>query len=142
MYHIGLQTLRAKIRGFHVAGSTIASHISKAKSDRKNRLWEMKRQLGDAARYHLIAYGILRSVPYAQIEKCAENNRPSPQRVLDILTAHNSWEAGVQFMRYDIALVERLLTPSASVSDAAKRASNRHSTVTPTAPTMALEKAA
>lgn len=91
MYSIGLQVLRAKLRGFHAAGSTISSRISKSEKERKSRLWDVKRQLGTHCRHHLIAYGLLRGIPYNQIERCAPNNKPNPQAVLDIMLAHADW---------------------------------------------------
>ena len=124
MYHIGLQSLRAKIRGFQASGITITSRIGKAQGKKKNKLWELKRALGTHQRHHLIAYGILRGVPYHEIEKCASNNRPNPQTVLNILTEHNTWVMGVPYTKYDLAGIEQLLAAQ------------------PTAPTLAQEKAA
>ena len=121
MYTIGLQALRAKIRGFHASGSTISSRISKAHKEKKNRLWELKRALGTECRHHLIAYGLLRGVPYHEIERCAPNNRPNAREVLAIMQAHNTGFPGVPRQTYDLAAVERLLE---------------------SAPTMAHEKAA
>lgn len=121
MYNIGLQTLRAKIRGFHAAGSTISTRISRAHKERKSKLWELKRELGVHCRYHLIAYGILRGVPYHQIEKCAKTNQPNHQRLLNILNTHNTWMPGKLYKQYDLAQVGCLLAQS-------------------TAPTLTLEK--
>lgn len=92
MYHIGLQILRAKVRGFYAAGTTISSHISRSEKERKHRLWERKRELGSHCRHHLVAYGLLRGVPYNQIERCAEHNKPNPQLVLDIMLEHADWQ--------------------------------------------------
>lgn len=91
MYSIGLQVLRAKLRGFHAAGSTISLRISKSEKERKNKLWCTKRLLGSYCRHHLIAYGLLRGVPYCNIERCAPNNKPNAQTVLDIMLAHADW---------------------------------------------------
>jgi len=113
-YHIGLRVLRAKIRGFQAAGSTIASRISKSEKDRKNRLWNEKRLLGVHCRAHLVAYGLLRGVPYDQIEKCAPNNKLNPQLVLDIMLAHNGWDAKRGYVKYDLAVVEKLLAPASN----------------------------
>lgn len=121
MYTIGLQALRAKIRGFHVAGSTFSSRIGKAKREKKERLWNLKRALGNECRSHLIAYGLLRGVPYHEIERCAPNNRPNAREVLSIMLAHNTGFPGVPVRAYDLAAVEQLLE---------------------SAPTMAQEKAA
>ena len=109
MYHIGLQVLRAKIRGFQATGETITARISKAEKERKNRLWNEKRRLGVHCRHHLVAYGLLRGIPYARIERCAPNNRPNPQFVLDIMLAHNGWTKERGMVRYDLTSVQRLL---------------------------------
>lgn len=97
-HSIGLQVLRAKIRGFHVTGTTFTSRIKKAHADHKNRLWVQKRHLGVYARYHSLAYGILRGIPYAHIEKCAPNNRPNPQTILDTVLLHTMWTSA-QYLR-------------------------------------------
>jgi len=108
-FPIGLQVLRAKIRGFQCAGSTIASRISKTEKERKNRLWNEKRALGNHCRAHLVAYGLLRGVPYGQIEQPAENNKLNPQVVLDIMTAHNGWDPKRGYIKYDLETVTKLL---------------------------------
>lgn len=89
-HHIGLQVLRAKLRGFQAAGCTIASRITRSQKERKTRLWESKRRLGLHCRYHLVAYGLLREVPYERIERCAVENKLDPQVLLDIMLAHAS----------------------------------------------------
>lgn len=88
MYNIGLQVLRAKLRGFHAAGNSISCRIYKSTKERKSKLWNAKRKLGVHCRHHLIAYGFLRGVPYNQIERCAPNNKPDAQVILDIMLAH------------------------------------------------------
>ena len=121
MYHIGLQVLRAKIRGFIAAGSTISSRISKAEKQRKHRLWDAKRNLGTHCRHHLIAYGLLRCVPYHLIERCAPNNRPNPQAVLDIMLAHADWQEkkGLDLERVKVLLsMSNLATSTVPCVDA------------------------
>jgi hypothetical protein len=108
-HHIGLQVLRAKVRGFQAAGSTISSRISKSEKERKNKLWDDKRRLGTHCRYHLVAYGLLRDVPYAQIEQCAPNNLLRPESVLEIMLAHASWQ---QRSKLNLDSVKALLTRS------------------------------
>lgn len=49
-----------------------------------------KRQLGTVCRHHLIAYGLLRNIPYERIERCAENNKPNAEQVLAIIQLHAS----------------------------------------------------
>lgn len=107
MYSIGLQVLRAKLRGFHAAGTTISSRISRSEKERKHKLWDAKRELGSHCRYHLVAYGLLRGVPYDQIEKCATQNKLNPKVVLEIMLAHADWK---QRKGLDLAKVESLLT--------------------------------
>lgn len=92
MYSLGLQVLRAKVRGFHVTGSLITQRISRSKLDKKHNLWNAKRAIGNHARHHMIAYGFLRGISYERIEKCAINNQPNPQVVLDIMLAHADWQ--------------------------------------------------
>ena len=110
-YPIGLQVLRAKIRGFQEAGTTITSRISKAEKERKNSLWNQKRSLGVHCRHHLVAYGLLRGVPYNQIERCAPNNKLNAKVVLDIMQAHNGWDSKMEYVNYDLEAVKMLLMP-------------------------------
>jgi hypothetical protein len=114
-HHIGLQVLRAKLRGFHAAGSTISSRISKSEKERKNRLWDTKRKLGTHCRYHLVAYGLLRGVPYDRIERCAQENKLNPQIVLDVMLAHADWQ---QKRDLDLEKVKMLLATEAPVAAA------------------------
>jgi hypothetical protein len=50
--------------------------------------------LGSRARHAMIAYGILRGVPYAKIErKCRENNKPNPKMIQKhIFFVISAWE--------------------------------------------------
>lgn len=122
MYHIGLQVLRAKLRGFQAAGSTISSRISKSEKERKNKLWDLKRSLGVHCRYHLVAYGLLRGVPYSQIEKCAPNNKLKPELILEIMSAHADWQ---QKKGLDLEKVKTLLhVPEAEVAVATPAPAN------------------
>lgn len=91
--YVGLQALRAKIRGFQSAGESIHHRIGKAKGWKRHKLWSEKRQLGRYNRDHLIAYGLLRGLTYERIERCAEENRPDAARIFAIVQAHGNWEA-------------------------------------------------
>lgn len=108
-YHIGLQVLRAKVRGFHAAGTTITSRISNSEKERKHRLWDAKRKLGTHCRHHLIAYGLLRGLSYDQIERCAQNNKPDPNAVMEIMFEHAEW---AQAKELTLERVVQLLTPA------------------------------
>ena len=137
-YPIGLQVLKAKIRGFLASGSTIASRITKSEKDRKHRLWNEKRALGTHCRAHLVAYGLLRGVPYGQIEQPSSNNKLSPQVVLEIMTLHNGWDPKRGYIKYDLATVEQLL--AGGVGKWVKQANGTSQWVVE-APQTALEKA-
>lgn len=104
--YIGLQVLRAKIRGFQSAGETIHKRIFGSKGPKRDRLWCEKRLLGNYNREHLIAYGLLRGVPYERIEKCAKTNKPNVQRVFELIQAHGDGKAKREFT---LDLVKTLL---------------------------------
>jgi len=118
--HTSLQVLRAKIRGLQAAGVSIHNRIRKAKGPKRNRLWNEKRCLGGYNREHLIAYGLLRGIPYTRIEKCSENNRPNPQKVFELVQAHGAWRARQLFT---IEKVKELLTPGSTASTPKQEAS-------------------
>lgn len=131
-FPVGLQVLSAKLRGFQAAGSTISSHISQAQKERKSRLWDRKRALGTHCRYHLVAYGLLRNLPYEQIERCAPQNRLDPQRLLDIMLAHADLH-----QKRDLTLdkVKELMTPIV-LPESTKPASTPTNATTCPAPTV------
>lgn len=85
---IGLKILRAKIRGFQAAGETIAHRIKKVSGKQRWRSWDEKRRLGRYNREHLIAYGLLRGIPYTRIERCAKENAPDANKILELMKAH------------------------------------------------------
>lgn len=115
MYSIGLQVLKAKIRGFQAAGQSISYRISMSEKERKNRLWDSKRCLGTHCRNHLVAYGLLRGVQYHQIERCAANNKLNPQVILDIMLGHADRH---QRFGLDLAKVQSLLADAPDAPDA------------------------
>lgn len=89
--HTQLQVLRGKIRGLQAEGITIHNQIRKTKGMRRHELWLRKRQLGKVCREHLLAYAMLRGVPYLVVEKCSEFNRPEFLNVYEIIQAHAQW---------------------------------------------------
>lgn len=107
---IGLQVLRAKIRGLQAAGISLHNRIRKAKGPKRNELWNEKRRLGCYNREHLIAYGLLRGVPYGRIERCAEENRPDAARVFELMRAHGDWKVARELT---VDRVKELLAPGA-----------------------------
>lgn len=88
----GLQVLRAKIRGLQIAGEAIRRYIQKSFGLKRHSLWQQKRSLGVYSRYHLVAYGLLRGIPYDRIEKCDENNRLDPIGLFELMKAHAPWQ--------------------------------------------------
>ena len=89
--HTQLQVLRGKIRGLQLEGATIHNRIRKTKGQTRHELWLRKRQLGKVCREHLIAYAMLRGVPYLSVEKCGEFNRPEFLKVYALIQEHASW---------------------------------------------------
>jgi len=126
-HHIGLQVLRAKVRGFQASGQSLTHLISKTEKERKSNLWNKKRDLGKFARLHLIAYGLLRGIPYERIEKCAKDNRPNPQQVFEIIKEHskNVWKPfmvdgkqhGCRLDEWTLERVRELLTVKDAVAE-------------------------
>lgn len=107
-----LLALKAKVCGFEHTSRGLRKRIIKNKGARRGTLRLRKRHLGEYTREHLIAYGLLRSMPYKQIEgKCAPNNLPNSQRVLDIILAHVPWNEKVKWNR---VVVEKLLASEPS----------------------------
>ena len=87
-----LQVLRAKIKELQSAGEALRRRIQKSSGLKRHSLWQQKRALGEYSRYHLVAYGLLRGIPYDRIEKCSENNRPNPKRLFELMKAHAPWQ--------------------------------------------------
>lgn len=77
--------LKAKVKGLAVEGGFCRRQIRKTKRERRDQWWTMKRVVGDTARDHLLAYGLLRGLPYAAIERPRADNAPSAARVLQVV---------------------------------------------------------
>jgi hypothetical protein len=90
---MGLQQLQAKIRGFEAAGTTLTNRASKLKGMRRHQLQLQKRRLARYTRLHLLAYGLLRGLQYAQLEKCSKNNGVDVAWLLKVVEEHNVWSA-------------------------------------------------
>lgn len=105
--YIGLQVLRAKIRGFQSAGESIHHKISTAKGLRRQGLWHQKRYLGSFNREHLIAYGLLRGISYERIERCSEENKPNAEKILELMKQHSDWKTSKDLT---LAKVQQLLS--------------------------------
>ena len=113
MYHIGLQVLRAKIRGFQVASETLGRRAKQSSGDKRHRYHLMQRDLGAKCRLHLIAYGLLRSISYERIEKCDANNPPDAKRIHELMQEHADWR---QRQALTLPSVTSMLTTSSTES--------------------------
>ncbi len=100
--YIGLQLLRAKIRGLQLEGASIHCRIRKARGPKRDALWREKRRLGCYSREHLIAYGLLRGISYERIERCAKENRPNVASVLALMKDHGAWLLDPGFTLKDV----------------------------------------
>jgi hypothetical protein len=118
----GIQVLRAKVRGLQAAGISIHNRIRKAKGPKRNKLWDDKRALGSFSREHLIAYGLMRGVPYDKIERCAKGNQPSAAVVFELMKAHADWKLARELT---LEKVKELLTPSAEPAPRSNRLTRR-----------------
>lgn len=111
--HIGLLVLKAKIRGFQLAGVSIRQMIARASGDRKSQLWAEKRLLGAYCREHLVAYGLLRGRDYLSIEKSSPNNQLNVEEVHNLIVEHGGYQLipkGVCSLSHTRYLLERHLT--------------------------------
>lgn len=63
-----LLILKAKIKGLAEEGARCYKFIHDSSGEKRSRYRDIKRSIGREARYHLIAYGLLRGKDYNQIE--------------------------------------------------------------------------
>lgn len=63
-----LIALKGKVKGLAEEGLRTRQFIKASKGERREYYWDIKRSIGLEARYHLLAYGLLRGVSYDKIE--------------------------------------------------------------------------
>jgi len=63
-----LISLKAKIKGLAEESRKTRTLIHEAFGSKRDYLWKIKRSIGQEARYHLLAYSLLRGIPYDKIE--------------------------------------------------------------------------
>ena len=65
--------------------------VERAKAEKPvTILADRKRAVGDDIRHHLLAYAFMRGTSYHQLErKCRNDNKPSAQRIFDIIKLHS-----------------------------------------------------
>lgn len=90
MFDLNIQVLRAKIRGLMASSISLNQKLKKTSGKKRMSIREHKKQLGSQMRYHLIAYCLMKQIPYEKIERCSKDNRPNPHLVLEIMRQHGS----------------------------------------------------
>lgn len=89
MKEIRLQVLKAKIRGFEAEAMSLRKQINRLTGEKRCPVWERKRALGTYTREHLVAYGLLRRIPYQKIEqKVGKENPLDLDAVLEVIHVH------------------------------------------------------
>lgn len=102
-----LLVLKSKLCGLEHSSRKFRKRIVKSKGDRRWSLRFQKNALGAHTREHLIAYGLLRNIPYEKIEaKCAKGNEPNAKRITEIVQTHAQWN---EKSKWTQARVEALL---------------------------------
>ena len=87
---VGLISLRAKIKGFEATAKQILKEANKNSGQAKSNLKGLKGSLGYITREHLIAYALIRKIPYSKVEnKNLENNQPNAEKILKIIEEHD-----------------------------------------------------
>ncbi len=101
-----LRVLKSKICGFQLESLKIRKEISRSSGIRRFDLWNMKRFIGSYARDHLIAYALIKGIPYCDIERKA-TCEPLASVILKIIHAHVSYVEG---RNWTLERVQKLLT--------------------------------
>ena len=104
-----LRVLKSKICGFQLESLKIRKEISRSSGIRRFDLWNMKRFIGSYARDHLIAYALIKGIPYCDIER-KTTCEPLASVILKIIHAHVSYVEGAigrlkEFKNYLLVLL-------------------------------------
>ena|SRR5260221_4962477 len=87
--NLNLLTLKSKICGFEHVSGKIRKDILRTSGPKRASYRYCKLFVGVTAREHLIAYAILRKIPYEKVEqKCAKGHEPVSEHVLNIIHSH------------------------------------------------------
>jgi len=78
-----LLTLKAKVKGLAEGGSRCRKFIHATSNERRYHHWDVKRSIGKEARYHLLAYGLLRGLAYKELESNSNLVSKDPARRMD-----------------------------------------------------------
>ena len=71
--------IRRELKDRQAASQAIRAKINQTSDQERYDLWDEKREYGAVTRDLLLAYALLRGVPYCAVEsKCREDNAPHP----------------------------------------------------------------
>lgn len=116
--------LIGKIKGLAEEVKRARVRLRKGRSEMyKQNVAMTKRFIGSEARHHLLAYAFMKHVPYALVEqKCAEDNKPHPDCILDIVHCHmfpfqkkqwtidmvTAWLKGEEILEHKMSIREKV----------------------------------
>ncbi len=78
-----LYEIREKVKGLAVAGRAKNALVSASRGLNRHAAREAKKGIGDAARIWLLAYAVLRGVPYESLEKTTRTTAWRMKHILD-----------------------------------------------------------
>ena len=81
-----LLTLKAKVKGLAEGGSRCRKFIHATSNERRYHHWDVKRSIGKEARYHLLAYGLLRGLAYKELESNSNLVSKDPANIQRLIT--------------------------------------------------------
>lgn len=79
----GIKQLKSEIKCAAAEGRACRQKINESSGSERNQWWEQKRSIGSDTRSLLIAYGLLRGMPYERMER--SNRKPLEERVIHAL---------------------------------------------------------
>lgn len=90
--------LKARICGFAHVAKSISKDASKKHGDARAMAKMVRKSLQYDNRLYLVAYGLIRGIPYRKIEpKCALENRLNPRAVAATIRAFVPWNEQKQW---------------------------------------------
>lgn len=81
--HVKFQKIQDDIKGRALQSREIRKTINASSGLARWAAWQDKRAYGRDTRHLLLAYGMVRGLPYLACEpKCGEDNKPSPSAIV------------------------------------------------------------
>lgn len=100
--------LIGKIKGLALESKRARGQIRKAKKE--EAVWNLatrKRVVGIDIRHHLLAYAFLKGTSYLAVERaCAKDNKPSSDKIYQIVAAHAPTYWGGTWKPYKVSLTD------------------------------------